>query len=150
MRRSPRRCYTHSLNAVYVYSAATGRLAEKELSMRIRFILPLTLFALLGGVAASAHTTLNHSDPPAGGTVAAAPDEVALTFTESLEPTFSTVQVIDEGGARVDQGKALVNGNMMRVGLKVLGFGSYKVHWHAVSADTHATDGNFSFNVRSP
>jgi methionine-rich copper-binding protein CopC len=38
----------------------------------------------------------------------------------------------------------------MRVGLKALGLGSYKVHWHAASADTHATDGNFSFNLRSP
>jgi methionine-rich copper-binding protein CopC len=114
-----------------------GRLAEKELSMRIQFILPSLLLALLlASVAASAHTTLNHANPPAGGTVVAAPDEVVLTFTESLEPAFSTVQVIDEGGARVD--------------LKALGFGSYKVHWHAVSADTHATDGDFSFNVRSP
>ncbi len=118
--------------------------------MRMRFILPSLLFVLLGGVAAGAHTTLNHSNLPAGGTVAAAPDEVVLTFTESLEPAFSTVQVIDGGGARVDQGKASVNGNMMRVGLKALGGGTYKVHWHAVSTDTHAADGSFSFNVQSP
>ena len=118
--------------------------------MRMRFILPSLLFVLLGGVAASAHTTLNHSNLPAGGTVAAAPDEVVLTFTESLEPAFSTVQVIDGDGTRVDQGKASVNGNMMRVGLKALGSGTYKVHWHAVSTDTHAADGSFSFNVQSP
>ena len=118
--------------------------------MRMRLVLPSLLLVLLTSVTASAHTTLDHSTPPAGSTVAAAPDEVVLTFTESLEPAFSAVQVIDEAGARVDQGKALIDGNMMRVGLKALGFGSYKVHWHAVSADTHATDGNFSFNIRGP
>ena len=118
--------------------------------MRMRLVLSSLLLVLLTSVTAGAHTTLDHSTPPAGSTVAAAPDEVVLTFTESLEPAFSAVQVIDEAGARVDQGKALVNGNTMRVGLKELGFGSYKVHWHAVSADTHATDGNFSFNIRGP
>ncbi len=118
--------------------------------MRMRLVLSSLLLVLLTSVTAGAHTTLDHSTPPAGSTVAAAPDEVVLTFTESLEPAFSAVQVIDEAGARVDQGKALINGNMMRVGLKVLGSGSYKVHWHAVSADTHATDGNFSFNIRGP
>ncbi len=150
MRRSLRRCYTHSLSAVYAYLAATGRLAEKELSMRMRLVLSSLLLVLLTSVTAGAHTTLDHSTPPAGSTVAAAPDEVVLTFTESLEPAFSTVQVIDDGAARVDQGKASVNGNMMRVGLKALGFGTYKVHWHAVSADTHAADGSFSFNVHNP
>jgi hypothetical protein len=35
----------------------------------------------------------------------------------------------------------------MRVGLKPLGPGSYKVHWRALSVDTHTTQGTFSFHV---
>ncbi len=35
----------------------------------------------------------------------------------------------------------------MRVGLKTLGPGSYRVRWHALSVDTHTTEGRFTFHV---
>jgi copper resistance protein C len=35
----------------------------------------------------------------------------------------------------------------MRIGLKALPPGTYKVNWHALSVDTHKTDGTFSFQV---
>jgi copper resistance protein C len=37
---------------------------------------------------------------------------------------------------------------LIHVSLKPLPPGSYKVHWHAVSVDTHATDGTFTFTVK--
>ena len=52
---------------------------------------------------------------------ATAPHEVALTFTQNLEAAFSTVEVTDASGARVDEGKAQISGNTMRIGLKALG-----------------------------
>jgi methionine-rich copper-binding protein CopC len=111
----------------------------------------LTLIALLlialAPVAAQAHAFLDHASPLVGSTVPAAPHEVVLTFTQNLEPAFSTAQVTDSSGARVDQGKAAVSGNTMTVGLKALGAGSYKVHWHALSVDTHTTEGAFTFTV---
>jgi len=70
-----------------------------------------------------------------------------LSFTESLEPTFSRVTVTDASGAPVSEGKAQISGNTMRIGLKPLSPGSYNVHWRAVSADTHATEGSFAFHV---
>jgi hypothetical protein len=70
-----------------------------------------------------------------------------LSFTQSLEPTFSSVQVPDAKGARVDQGKAQVSGSTMRIGLRSLAPGSYKVLWRALSVDTHTTQGSFSFHV---
>ena len=76
-----------------------------------------------------------------------APQEITLWFTENLEPAFSTIDVRDADGARVDQGKAQVSETVMRVGLKPLPPGTYKVHWRAVSADTHAIEGSFSFQV---
>ena len=109
-------------------------------------LLPLLLVAL-APVAARAHAFLDHASPLVGSTVPAAPHEVVLTFTQNLEPAFSTAQVTDSGGARVDQGKAQVSGNTMTVGLKALGPGSYKVHWHALSVDTHSTEGAFTFHV---
>jgi len=79
-----------------------------------------------------------------------APHDVTLSFTQSLEPAFSTVEVTDASGGRVDQGKATVTGSIMSIGLKSLPAGSYKVHWHALSFDTHTTQGTFTFHVGGP
>ena len=97
--------------------------------------------------AASAHATLDQASPPAGSTLHSAPQEVLLTFTERLEAAFSMIEVTDAGGTRVDSGKSEVNGSTMRVGLKVLPDGQYRVHWRAISTDTHRVEGNFTFNI---
>lgn len=102
---------------------------------------------MLGPSRAGAHASLDHAEPRVGSVVSTAPREVSLWFTDSLEPAFSTVEVRDASGARVDTGKAQISAAVMRVGLKLLQPGIYKVHWHAVSADTHATEGSFSFQV---
>ena len=108
------------------------------------------LFIALGSSVALAHAHLDHASPPVGGTVATAPAEVALFYTQNLEPAFSTVAVMDSGGTRVDEGKAQISGNTMRIGLKPLGPGTYTVHWHAISVDTHSTEGTFTFHVGGP
>jgi len=113
---------------------------------RLLIFVPL-LLPPLAPTSAQAHAFLDHASPLVGSTVATAPHEFVLTFTQNLEPAFSTAQVTDSGGARVDAGKADVSGNTMRIGLKSLPPGSYKVHWHALSIDTHSTEGNFTFHV---
>jgi methionine-rich copper-binding protein CopC len=118
--------------------------------MRIRITLAMLLLVALGAGAARAHAFLDHASPLVGSTVAAAPPEVALTFTQNLEAAFSSVQVTDAKGVRVDQGKPQVSGNTMRIGLKASGPGRYQVHWHVLSVDTHKTEGNFSFTVGGP
>jgi methionine-rich copper-binding protein CopC len=115
--------------------------------MRRFFTIVPLLFIALAPVGAQAHAFLDHANPLVGSTVPAAPHEVVLTFTQNLEPAFSTAQVTDSSGARVDQGKAQVSGNTMTVALKSIGPGSYKVHWHALSVDTHSTEGTFTFHV---
>ena len=112
-----------------------------------RIFMLAALVAALGTAAAQAHAFLEHASPLVGSTVASAPREVALTFTQNLESSFSSVQVTDGNGARVDQGKAQVSGNTMRVGLKSLPAGTYRVRWHALSVDTHSTEGSFTFTV---
>jgi hypothetical protein len=115
--------------------------------MRKLLILVSLLIMPLADRAARAHAFLDHASPLVGSTVASAPSEVVLTFTQNLEPAFSTVEITGPGGARVDQGKAAVSGNTMRVGIKSAGPGSYRVQWHALSVDTHKTEGRFSFTV---
>jgi copper resistance protein C len=113
-----------------------------------KLLIVVTLLALpLAATAVHAHAFLDHASPLVGSTVAAAPSEVVLTFTQNLEPAFSTVEVSGPGGARVDQGKASISGNTMRVGIKAAGPGSYKVRWHVLSVDTHKTEGSFGFTV---
>lgn len=105
---------------------------------------------LLGGQAALAHAFLHSADPSVGSTVPTAPQQVEITFTEGVEPAFSTVEVQDASGKRVDKGNLhAVPGSdkSLAVNLVPLPPGTYKVTWHATSVDTHKTEGTFSFTV---
>src|SRR6201984_2359198 len=115
--------------------------------MRMRILVISLLFTAFGSIAAHAHAFLDHASPLVGSTVASAPREIALTFTQNLESAFSSVQVTDANGARVDQGKAQISGSTVRVGLKSLAAGTYRVRWHVLSVDTHKTEGSFTFTV---
>jgi methionine-rich copper-binding protein CopC len=118
--------------------------------MRTLIAIFASLAVTLAATTAQAHAFLDHAIPLVGSTVPAAPHEVALTFTQNLEPAFSSVEVTDSAGARVDQGKASVSGNTMQIGLKAIGPGNYRVRWHALSVDTHTTEGSFTFHVGGP
>ncbi len=115
--------------------------------MRTLIAVATFLVAALGAGLAHAHAFLDHAIPAVESTVAAAPQEISLSFTQNLEPSFSTVEITGPSGARVDAGKAQVSGNTMRVGLKAAGPGTYRVHWRALSVDTHTTQGSFTFHV---
>jgi methionine-rich copper-binding protein CopC len=103
-------------------------------------------FLVLGGPA-YAHAHLARAEPRVDSTVTPAPHEVSLSFTEGLESVFSTIEVHDAQGSRVDEGEPQISGSTMRIGLKALSPGSYKVYWRALSVDTHKTEGSFSFKV---
>ena len=114
-----------------------------------RTILSAMLALAMMPMAAHAHAMLERASPAVGGTVASAPRALSLTFTENLEPAFCTVRVENASGARVDQGKPQIGGsrNVLRVNLKALSPGSYKVIWKVLSVDTHTTQGSFTFRV---
>ncbi|HEX3096976.1 MAG TPA: copper resistance CopC family protein [Usitatibacter sp.] len=100
--------------------------------------------------AAFAHAFLEHAEPRVGSKVDHAPGEVTLRFSESLEPAFSTVEVLDAAGHRVDRNDRKVDPKdaaVMRVSVPPLGPGKYRVKWRALSADTHVTQGDFTFEV---
>jgi methionine-rich copper-binding protein CopC len=108
-------------------------------------IIPLLLWLVTGE--ASAHAFLDHAEPRVGNTVATAPREVTLWFTQKLEPAFSSIAVTNSAGQRVDTGKTRVSGNQMSVSLRSGGAGTYRVNWRVLSVDTHTTDGSFTFRV---
>ena len=115
--------------------------------MRTILMLLSLLSAPLAVTAARAHAALDHASPATGSTIASAPHEVTLSFTDELESAFSSVTVTDAGGARVDQGNPQVSGSTMSVALKAIGPGAYHVHWRVLSVDSHKTEGNFTFTV---
>jgi methionine-rich copper-binding protein CopC len=98
---------------------------------------------------ADAHAMLDHASPAVGSMVTAAPKEVVLSFTEKLEPKFSSIEVRNDKGAAMQVGKASLGAapTELRVGLKPLPPGTYKVIWRVLSVDTHRTSGSFSFRV---
>ena len=110
--------------------------------------------ALLAGLlvwpgAASAHAFLQSAVPAVGSTVAQAPSQVVITFTEGVEPLFSSIAVQDASGAEVQTGGVHRAGDdtHLAIGLKPLPPGIFKVTWHVTATDTHKTEGSFRFTV---
>jgi copper resistance protein C len=105
---------------------------------------------------ALAHPKLVSSQPAAQAAVGAT-NRVALTFSEQLMPQMSGMEVTMTGmpgmpnhtmkmtGFRttVEGGKTLV-----ATFARPLMAGTYRVQWHAVSADTHRIQGTIDFTVR--
>jgi copper resistance protein C len=116
--------------------------------MRMLKFAAAAFLAVVAGTAAQAHAFLDHAEPRVGSTVPTAPRELALFFTQNLEPAFSSVEVSDANGARVDLGKPTISASTMRVGLKALPPGTYRVRWQVLSVDTHTTEGSFTFHVK--
>ena len=114
--------------------------------MRIKLAVILLPGLLLGAAAAHAHAYLDRANPRVGSSVRSPPREVTLWFSQKIEPSFSSAQVRDSSGARVDQG-GRVDGSVLHVSVKSLPPGTYRVHWRVLSVDTHTTEGNFSFRV---
>ncbi|WP_060178705.1 copper resistance CopC/CopD family protein [Streptomyces sp. IMTB 1903] len=124
---------------------------------------PLTALALvaallamvLGGAApAFAHAALKGSDPAEGSILGTAPQQVTLTFTESVGFSEDSLRVLSPQNERVNPRPAQhVDGkdNTARVELSdELAQGTYTVAWRVVSADGHPISGAFIFSIGKP
>lgn len=94
------------------------------------------------------HAFLKHADPGAGATSTAPPRRVVLIFSEKLEPVFSEVTVTDASGRSVESGPAVTTDSSIVAPLVPLPPGKYRVVWHAVSVDTHRTEGGYGFTIK--
>ena len=115
--------------------------------MHTRILIALLSLFMGGTIEANAHAFLDHADPRVGSAVAVAPRQLTLWFTQKLEPAFSKVSITDSSSQRVDAGKANISGTVMQIPLRGLKAGTYRVSWHALSVDTHTTEGSFTFRV---
>src|SRR6185503_12636212 len=77
--------------------------------------------------------------------------QIELFFSEALEPTYSSVTVLDSNGQVVDNGDSRVNPldpTHLTVSIRSLRDGVYTVAWKALSAvDGHLTTGAYPFAV---
>ena len=116
-----------------------------------RFSIPaVAVSIMLVSTSALGHAELQTTTPAADATVQTALPEIALEFTEDVEPMFSTIEVKDDKGARLDNGDVHVapgNAKRLMVSLKALQPGTYTVIWRITSTDTHKISGNFDFKV---
>lgn len=109
--------------------------------------------ALLTGLAGNlfAHASLYRASPAVDSVVRVPPTEIRLWFTSRVEPAFSTVQVMDSKGVRVDiVGKEVDRSDptLLRVSLAPLAPGTYRVLWRVVSIDTHVISGDYRFSLQ--
>ncbi len=129
-----------------------------------RFPPTLALLTLLGFLLAalwwavpqevSAHANLASSDPAPNTELDEAPAQIIIWFTEPIEPTLSSIRVLDASGQQVDEGNSVVddlNPLVMSVGLGEVPDGTYTVAWKNVSTvDGHRVRGSFVFAVGQP
>jgi len=106
--------------------------------------------ALALPASAFAHAALLRTVPKASGTVNTAPRQVALTYSEAVEPRFAIVSVTDAAGRQQTAGpprRSPANADTLLVPLKRVGEGWYLVYWRAISVDGHPVRGAFTFAV---
>jgi methionine-rich copper-binding protein CopC len=113
-------------------------------------ISPMILAAAIGfwWDPALAHAELASASPEPDAALAEVPTEVATTFSEPVEPAFTTIAVTDAAGAPVHRGAARVEqGATLAIDLGPLAPGVYTVGWKVTSVDTHGSEGAYRFSV---
>lgn len=101
--------------------------------------------------AAMAHAYPKKQKPVPNATLQEAPKQVAILFSEALEPAFSSLKVTNQQANTVNRGDSHVasdNPRRMVAPLQSLQPGIYTVHWHAVSVDGHTTEGQYQFSIK--
>ena len=122
--------------------------------MRLRAILMTIVLIMLlvtSTATALAHALLVRSIPEANATLDRAPAQIELFFSEAVDPSFSSIKVLDAQGQAVDNNDSKVDPadpTHLTVSLRSLPDGIYTVSWNTLSeVDSHVTQGSFPFAV---
>ncbi|MCM2293350.1 copper homeostasis periplasmic binding protein CopC [Allorhizobium sp. BGMRC 0089] len=120
-----------------------------------------TPFARLGALAfaatlaltaqAFAHAHLKTIVPADKATVATAPKQLVLNFTEELNLKFSGIELTGPKNEKIKTGTESLSQDKKTLTVPLEGTlapGAYMVDWHALSEDGHKTHGMTSFTVK--
>jgi len=121
----------------------------KHLCSALTLLASLTISSL-----ASAHAHLE-SQLPAADSAVSSPKELRLKFSEGVEEKFTKISITSvaaSGKNLVEPVPGIATDPADKKILIVtpaapLAAGEYKVEWHAVSVDTHKSEGSYSFTV---
>jgi methionine-rich copper-binding protein CopC len=106
------------------------------------------MLAAVPSALAHAHPMLMKPAPDSTGPV---PSSISITFSEAVEPKFSSIQLTDEKGKPVDSEASRPKPNDPRtliLAVPKLTAGTYIVHWANVAVDGHRLEGSYKFTVQ--
>lgn len=104
--------------------------------------------AMIAGPA-FAHSRLVSSNPAANSVVAPT-RTVSLTFSERSVPAFSSFDVVNAAGNKLDTRVTTSEDGRTLTGTlaRPLVVGTYRIDWRIASSDGHRMTGSYSFTVR--
>lgn len=88
---------------------------------------------------------------PAPDSVGPSPSVVSITFSEAVEPKFSSINVTDEQGKKLNTASSVPAANdpkTLTLAMPVLSPGGYLVQWVSLAADGHRLEGEYKFTVK--
>jgi len=107
----------------------------------------MTLFLTAGP--AAAHAQLRTSDPADGDTLAEAPEELVLEFSEQLDAPSTQVALVAPDGEVVTLPDPVIEGDTLTQPGVFPVAGEYTFSYRIVSADGHPVEGSVVFTVES-
>lgn len=118
---------------------------------RALLALAAVLAVLAPGTPAWAHVQLLSADPAKDATLTRAPTAVTLTFTERLNPDFTTIVVSDPAGRRLPAAAPAVEAATATVTLTPPpANGRHTVAYRVVSVDGHTVQGSYTVTLADP
>ncbi|MGA1649374.1 MAG: copper resistance CopC family protein, partial [Ilumatobacteraceae bacterium] len=119
------------------------------MTVQLRRVLIAVLLAVFGVVglsfgSASAHASLESSEPAPSAVLEASPSAIRLEFTEAVTPASDAVVVYDSDGDAIRSGDARLGESSTSIvldDLPELSDGLYAVAWRVVSSDGHLVQG---------
>ncbi len=121
----------------------------------LKFLIVAAL-ALPSAALAHAHLVssvpaIDSAVPAVQGRLPSEPPVLQLIFSEDVEPRFTKVTVKNEAGTNMVSGPVQTDpadGRLLLVPVPTLAPGTYTVDWHAVSIDTHKSEGTYHFSIQ--
>jgi methionine-rich copper-binding protein CopC len=107
------------------------------------------ILALALPMVATAHSELEKASPTDGSIVTTGtPDEIVLTFSETLNKTRSSIILLGADGAQLAKaGVDPADDTVMRLTPPTLGAGAYEVDWTSVALDGDLLRGKVHFTI---